>query len=184
MTLWRLRGTIAMGRHEQTIAVRDTARTSGGNAVWTSPAPKGRGQRGADGRVRGFRKTGRSPSILQYAVVPVLGNVAGYWPEGPPCFCEQFGEKAAIVRRCYNSSSGICHTFWPRPDQCEAGLLCTPSRSEAKGMLARYRKAEGWSGDLKQKVESFIDEEKSVIKAAYDAGREAMAKEKAKFETP
>ncbi|MDA8121445.1 MAG: YtxH domain-containing protein [Deltaproteobacteria bacterium] len=46
------------------------------------------------------------------------------------------------------------------------------------------KKAEGWSGDLKRKVESFVDEEKSVIKAAYDAGREAMAKEKAKFESP
>ena len=46
------------------------------------------------------------------------------------------------------------------------------------------KKAEGWTGDIKQKVDSFIDEEKSVVKAAYDAGREAMAKEKAKFETP
>ncbi len=45
-------------------------------------------------------------------------------------------------------------------------------------------KAENWTGDVKAKVESFIEEEKSVIKAAYDAGREAMAKEKAKFETP
>ncbi len=45
-------------------------------------------------------------------------------------------------------------------------------------------KAETWTGDVKTKVESFIEEEKSVIKAAYDAGREAMAKEKAKFETP
>lgn len=46
------------------------------------------------------------------------------------------------------------------------------------------KKAEGWTGDLKQKVDSFIEEEKAVVKAAYDAGREAMAKEKAKLETP
>jgi gas vesicle protein len=46
------------------------------------------------------------------------------------------------------------------------------------------QKADAWSGDLKQKVEGFIEEEKSVIKAAYDAGRDAMAKEKARFENP
>lgn len=43
------------------------------------------------------------------------------------------------------------------------------------------KKAEGWTGDLKDRVESFIDEEKAIVKAAYDAGREAMEKEKAKF---
>ena len=59
------------------------------------------------------------------------------------------------------------------------------ARERIGGLADEYRrKAEGWSGDLKKKVESFIEEEKSVIKAAYDAGREAMAKEKAKFETP
>lgn len=42
-------------------------------------------------------------------------------------------------------------------------------------------KAQQWSTDLKGKVESFIEEERAVIKAAYDAGREAMEKEKAKF---
>lgn len=46
------------------------------------------------------------------------------------------------------------------------------------------KKAEDWTGDMKQKVEGFIEEERSVIKAAYDAGREAMAKEKARFENP
>lgn len=46
------------------------------------------------------------------------------------------------------------------------------------------KKAEGWTGDVKEKVSSFIDEEKSVAKAAYDAGREAMAKERAKYEGP
>lgn len=45
-------------------------------------------------------------------------------------------------------------------------------------------RAEGWSSDLKAKVSSFIEEEKSVVKAAYDAGREAMEKEKAKFGKP
>jgi gas vesicle protein len=46
------------------------------------------------------------------------------------------------------------------------------------------KKSEDWAGDAKQKVEQFIDEERSVIKSAYDAGREAMAKEKARFENP
>ena len=46
------------------------------------------------------------------------------------------------------------------------------------------KKAEGWTGDVKTKVESFIDQEKAVIKAAYDAGREAMEKEKARFAKP
>lgn len=69
-------------------------------------------------------------------------------------------------------------------------LLYAPvSGKEAREKISDFagdlrKKTEGWSGDLKQKVESFIEEEKSVIKAAYDAGREAMAKEKAKFENP
>ena len=46
------------------------------------------------------------------------------------------------------------------------------------------KKTDGWSGDVKQKVEGFIDEERSVIKAAYEAGREAMSREKARFEKP
>ena len=46
------------------------------------------------------------------------------------------------------------------------------------------KKAEEWSGDVRQKVEGFIEEERSVIKAAYDAGRDAMAREKARFENP
>jgi len=59
------------------------------------------------------------------------------------------------------------------------------AREKLGGLAGDLRKnAEGWTDDLKQKVESFIDEEKAVVKAAYDAGREAMAKEKAKFETP
>ncbi len=43
-------------------------------------------------------------------------------------------------------------------------------------------KASTWSGDVKDKVGGFIDREKSAIKGAYEAGREAMARERAKFE--
>ena len=69
-------------------------------------------------------------------------------------------------------------------------LLYTPvSGREARERIGGLagdlkKKSEEWSGDVKQKVEQFIDEERAVIKSAYDAGREAMAKEKAKFETP
>jgi gas vesicle protein len=93
--------------------------------------------------------------------------------------------------RCCNGSGGIFLAFLAG-GLIGAGLalLYAPvsgkeARERITGLAEDYRKkAEDWSGDLKQKVESFIDEEKSVIKAAYDAGREAMAKEKAKFETP
>ena len=93
--------------------------------------------------------------------------------------------------RCCNGSGGIFLAFLAG-GLVGAGLalLYAPvsgkeARERITGLAEDYRKkAEGYSGDLKQKVESFIDEEKSVIKAAYDAGREAMAKEKAKFETP
>jgi hypothetical protein len=34
---------------------------------------------------------------------------------------------------------------------------------------------------MKKKVDSFMEEEKAIIKAAYDAGREAMEREKAKY---
>ena len=93
--------------------------------------------------------------------------------------------------RCCNGSGGIFLAFLAG-GLVGAGLalLYAPvsgkeARERITGLAEDYRKkAEGWSGDLKQKVESFIDEEKSVIKAAYDAGREAMAKEKSKFETP
>jgi gas vesicle protein len=43
-------------------------------------------------------------------------------------------------------------------------------------------KASTWSGDVKDKVGTFIDREKSAIKGAYEAGRDAMARERAKFE--
>jgi gas vesicle protein len=69
-------------------------------------------------------------------------------------------------------------------------LLYAPvSGKEARDRINEFagdlrKQTEGWTDDVKQKVESFIEEEKAVVKAAYDAGREAMAKEKAKFETP
>jgi gas vesicle protein len=43
------------------------------------------------------------------------------------------------------------------------------------------KRSENWSSDMKKKVESFMEEEKAIIRAAYDAGREAMEKEKAKY---
>ena len=43
------------------------------------------------------------------------------------------------------------------------------------------KRSEGFGVDVKKKVESFMEEEKAIIKAAYDAGREAMEKEKAKY---
>lgn len=46
------------------------------------------------------------------------------------------------------------------------------------------KKAEGMAGEVKGRVESFVDEEKSVIKAAYEAGREAMEKERSRFTKP
>ncbi len=59
------------------------------------------------------------------------------------------------------------------------------ARERIGGLAGDLRKkAEEWTGDVKQRVEGFIEEERSVIKAAYDAGREAMAREKARFENP
>lgn len=46
------------------------------------------------------------------------------------------------------------------------------------------KKAEGIAGEVRGKVESFVNEEKSVIKAAYEAGREAMEKERSRFAKP
>lgn len=43
------------------------------------------------------------------------------------------------------------------------------------------KKSEQLTGEVKQKVEGFVEEERSVLKAAYDAGREAMNREKARF---
>lgn len=44
------------------------------------------------------------------------------------------------------------------------------------------KKSEQWTNDMKQKVEGIVEEECTVLKAAYDAGREAMEREKAKYE--
>lgn len=46
------------------------------------------------------------------------------------------------------------------------------------------KKTEGMGIDIKKKVESFMEEEKAIIRAAYDAGREAMAAEREKFAKP
>ncbi|MEW6719884.1 MAG: YtxH domain-containing protein [Thermodesulfobacteriota bacterium] len=69
-------------------------------------------------------------------------------------------------------------------------LLYAPSsgremREKLGGMAEDIRKkSEQWTGDVKQKVEGFVEEERSVLKAAYEAGREAMQREKARFENP
>ncbi|MCL5884122.1 MAG: YtxH domain-containing protein [Deltaproteobacteria bacterium] len=56
------------------------------------------------------------------------------------------------------------------------------TRGKITGLTGDLKaKTEGWTTDLKTKVESFIEEQQAIIKAAYDAGREAMEKEKAKF---
>jgi len=44
------------------------------------------------------------------------------------------------------------------------------------------KKSEHWGAEIKQKVEEIVDEESAVLKVAYAAGREAMEREKAKFE--
>jgi len=46
------------------------------------------------------------------------------------------------------------------------------------------KRAEGLAGEVKGRVESLINEEKSVVKAAYEAGREAMEKERTRFAKP
>jgi len=92
--------------------------------------------------------------------------------------------------RCNSGSGGVLLAFIAG-GLVGAGLalLYTPvSGREARERIGGLagdlkKKSEELSGDVKQKVEKFIDEERSVIKSAYDAGREAMAKEKARFET-
>ena len=44
------------------------------------------------------------------------------------------------------------------------------------------KKSEKWTYEMKQKVEGFVDEERAILKAAYNAGREAMDREKARYE--
>jgi len=93
--------------------------------------------------------------------------------------------------RCCSSSGGILLAFLAG-GLVGAGLalLYAPvtgreARERIGGLAGELKKkSEEWTGEVKQKVEGFIDEERSVIKAAYDAGREAMAREKARFEKP
>jgi len=93
--------------------------------------------------------------------------------------------------RCCSGSGGILMAFLAG-GLIGAGLalLYAPvsgreTRDRIGGLAEDLKKkSEEWTGDVKQKVEQFIDEERSVIKSAYDAGREAMAKEKARFENP
>ena len=93
--------------------------------------------------------------------------------------------------RCCSSSGGILFAFLAG-GLVGAGLalLYAPvtgreARERIGGLAGELKKkSEEWTGEVKQKVEGFIDEERSVIKAAYDAGREAMAREKARFEKP
>lgn len=59
------------------------------------------------------------------------------------------------------------------------------TREKITGLAGDLKhKAEDWTGSVKEKVTHFIDEEKSVVKAAYEAGRDAMAKERDRFTTP
>ena len=101
------------------------------------------------------------------------------------------GGKEMSDERCCSGSGGVLLAFLAG-GLVGAGLalLYAPvSGREAReriGGLAEdlKKKTEEWTGDVKQKVEGFIDEERSVIKSAYEAGREAMAREKARFENP
>src|SRR3972149_6878403 len=66
-------------------------------------------------------------------------------------------------------------------------LLYAPvSGKEARGKISDVledmkKKSEGFGVDIKKKVDSFMEEEKAIIKAAYDAGREAMTREREKY---
>jgi len=56
------------------------------------------------------------------------------------------------------------------------------TREKITGMAEDLKKkTEQLTGDVKQKVEGFVEEERTVLKAAYDAGRDAMNREKARF---
>ena len=65
-------------------------------------------------------------------------------------------------------------------------LLAPMSGREAREKITGLadevkQKTEGLAGSIKEKVGTFVEEEKAVLKAAYDAGREAMEKERARF---
>jgi gas vesicle protein len=93
--------------------------------------------------------------------------------------------------RCCSGSGGVLLAFLAG-GLVGAGLalLYAPvsgreARERIGGLAGDLKKrTDEWSVDVKQKVEGFIDEERSVIKAAYEAGREAMTREKARFESP
>jgi gas vesicle protein len=93
--------------------------------------------------------------------------------------------------KCCSNSGGVLLAFLAG-GLVGAGLalLYAPvsgreARERMGGLAGELKKkTDEWTGDVKQKVEGFIEEERSVIKAAYEAGREAMAREKARFETP
>jgi gas vesicle protein len=93
--------------------------------------------------------------------------------------------------RCCSGSGGVLLAFLAG-GLVGAGLalLYAPvSGREARERISGLaedlkKKTDTWTGDVRQKVEGFIDEERSVIKSAYEAGREAMAREKARFENP
>lgn len=46
------------------------------------------------------------------------------------------------------------------------------------------KKTEGLGADVRKRVETFMDEEKAIVRAAYDAGREAMHREREKYTKP
>lgn len=69
-------------------------------------------------------------------------------------------------------------------------LLYAPvSGREARTRIGDFadelkKQSEGWGVDIRKKVESFMEQEKAIVKAAYDAGREAMEREKEKYARP
>ena len=44
------------------------------------------------------------------------------------------------------------------------------------------KKSEQWTKEVRQKVGELVEEESAILKAAYQAGREAMEREKSKYE--
>ena len=67
------------------------------------------------------------------------------------------------------------------------GLTAPVSGREAREKISDFaedlkEKATGWTGDVRAKVGGLLERESSAVKEAYEAGREAMARERAKFE--
>lgn len=67
-------------------------------------------------------------------------------------------------------------------------LLYAPvSGREAREKITDFagdlkEKASGWTGDVKAKVGGLLERESAAVREAYEAGREAMSRERAKFE--